>query len=152
GPHPLEVGVEEVQVDQEGGSVEGREGIGHGGISGGMVGSILQFRQNLGLPHSAKLGRIPPPSGDGSVRAARKGGGMARVRWILGITITVLVVGAPLTYYRYTLTTSKRLRVVEEGRFYRSGQMTVVGFTDALTQLKIRTVINVQNEFPDPDL
>jgi protein tyrosine/serine phosphatase len=77
---------------------------------------------------------------------------MARVRWILGIVIAVLVVGAPLTYYRYTLTTSKRLRVVEEGRFYRSGQMTVVGFTDALTRLKIRTVINVQNEFPDPDL
>jgi len=77
---------------------------------------------------------------------------MARVRWILGIAIAVLVVGAPLTYYRYTLTTGKRLRVVEEGRFYRSGQMTVVGFTDALTRLKIRTVINVQNEFPDPDL
>jgi len=63
-----------------------------------------------------------------------------------------LVLGTPLLYYRYTLTTVKRLRVVEAGRFYRSGQMTVVGFTSELKRLKIRTVINVQNEFPDPDL
>ena len=74
------------------------------------------------------------------------------VRGILAGSIALLVLGTPAVYYRYTLTTEKRLRTVDAGRFYRSGQMTVVGFTDALTRLKIRTVINVQNEFPDPDL
>ena len=74
------------------------------------------------------------------------------VHGILAALVGLFVIGTPLLYYRYTLTTGKRLRVVEPGRFYRSGQMTVVGFADALTRLKIRTVINVQNEFPDPDL
>src|SRR5882672_5979776 len=74
------------------------------------------------------------------------------VRGVLAASVALFVVATPLLYYRYTLTTGKRLRVVEPGRFYRSGQMTVVGFADALTRLKIRTVINVQNEFPDPDL
>jgi hypothetical protein len=74
------------------------------------------------------------------------------VRGVLAASVAVFVVATPLLYYRYTLTTGKRLRVVEPGRFYRSGQMTVAGFADTLTRLNIRTVINVQNEFPDPDL
>src|SRR5262245_50591815 len=74
------------------------------------------------------------------------------VHGMLAASVVLFVIGTPLLYYRYTLTTGKRLRVVEPGRFYRSGQMTVVGFTESLRQLKIRTVINVQNEFPDPDL
>ena len=74
------------------------------------------------------------------------------VRGCLVAGVALLVIGTPLLYYRYTLTTEKRLHAVVSGRFYRSGQMTVTGFTDALKRLKIRTVINVQNEFPDPDL
>src|SRR5882672_9992544 len=74
------------------------------------------------------------------------------VRGVLAASVALFVVATPLLYYRYTLTTGKRLRVVEPGRFYRSGQMTVAGFADTLARLKIRTVINVQNEFPDPDL
>ena len=74
------------------------------------------------------------------------------VRGALAASVALFVAGVPLLYYRYTLTTEKRLRVIEPGRFYRCGQMTVVGFTDTLKRLKIRTVINVQNEFPDPDL
>src|SRR5947199_8648176 len=74
------------------------------------------------------------------------------VRRVLAASVALFVIATPLLYYRYTLTTGKRLRVVEPGRFYRSGQMTVAGFADTLTRLKIRTVINVQNEFPDPDL
>jgi protein tyrosine/serine phosphatase len=66
--------------------------------------------------------------------------------------IAILALAAPLLYWRYQLTTSKRLREVVPGRFYRSGQMTVTGFDDYLERLHIRTVINVQNEFPDPDL
>jgi protein tyrosine/serine phosphatase len=78
---------------------------------------------------------------------------MAKVfRTAFTVGIAILVLAAPLLYWRYQLTTSKRLHEVVPGRFYRSGQMTVVGFEDALERLHIRTVINVQNEFPDPDL
>ena len=66
--------------------------------------------------------------------------------------VALFIAGTPLLYHRYRLTTSKRLREVEPGRFYRCGQMTAAGFVETLVQRKIRTVINVQNEFPDPDL
>src|SRR5260221_1982655 len=78
---------------------------------------------------------------------------MAKMRdRILALGIALLVIGAPLLYQRYHLTTHKRLRTVVPGRLYRSGQMTADGFADAIRSLGIRTVINVQNEFPDPDL
>jgi tyrosine-protein phosphatase SIW14 len=65
----------------------------------------------------------------------------------------VLIVGvAPVVYFRSVYAHSKRLRVVVPGRFYRSGQMTAAGFTDAIAKLHIRTVINVQDDVPDPDL
>lgn len=72
--------------------------------------------------------------------------------WILGTGMAVLIIGLPLLYQRYRLTTWKRLRVVVPGRVYRSGQMTATGFEDSLRRLGIRTVINVQNEYPDPSL
>jgi tyrosine-protein phosphatase SIW14 len=78
---------------------------------------------------------------------------MAKLRdRILAASVALLVIGAPLTYYRYQLTTHKRLRVVAPGKIYRSGQMTADGFVDAIRALRIRTVLNVQNEIPDPDL
>src|SRR5205085_4379880 len=46
----------------------------------------------------------------------------------------------------------KRLRVVEPGRLYRSGQLSVDGFTSAVLRLGIRTVINAQDELADPDV
>ncbi|MGL4555823.1 MAG: fused DSP-PTPase phosphatase/NAD kinase-like protein [Gemmataceae bacterium] len=54
--------------------------------------------------------------------------------------------------YRSAWEHTKRLRAVETGRLYRSGQMTADGFEDAVKRLKIRTVINVQDDFPDPVL
>src|SRR5438132_4075758 len=71
---------------------------------------------------------------------------------LLAAALALLVVGAPLMYQRYRLTTQKRLRAVVPGRLYRSGQMTAEGFEQAVHALGIRTVINVQNEIPDPAL
>jgi hypothetical protein len=65
----------------------------------------------------------------------------------------VLIVGvAPVVYYRSQYAYAKRLRVVEPGRLYRAGQPTADGLTDAIRRFHIRTVVNVQDEFPDPDL
>jgi protein tyrosine/serine phosphatase len=44
------------------------------------------------------------------------------------------------------------LLTVDPGRLYRSGQMTAEGFRDAVHSLGIKTVVNVQDDFPDPDL
>lgn len=73
-------------------------------------------------------------------------------RWVFAISIGLLVIVAPLMYQRYRLTTYKRLRAVAPGKLYRGGQMTAEGLADAIRKLGIRTIINVQNEFPDPDL
>jgi protein tyrosine/serine phosphatase len=53
-------------------------------------------------------------------------------------------------YYRSVWEHSKRLRTVKPGVLYRSGQMTAEGFAEAVQRLGIRTIINVQDDFPDP--
>src|SRR5262245_36429686 len=55
-------------------------------------------------------------------------------------------------YFRAVYTATKRLRVVEPGRVYRSGQMRAGGFAEAVKRYGIRTVINVQEDQPDPDV
>jgi protein tyrosine/serine phosphatase len=74
------------------------------------------------------------------------------VRWILGSGIAVLVTVVPFFFYRWEYTHSKRLREVVPGVFYRSGQMTATGFADAVQSLGIRTIVNLQDEYPDPDV
>jgi hypothetical protein len=74
------------------------------------------------------------------------------IRWTLSGVLAVIVVVAPVVWFRMVYAHSKRLRVVDPGRFYRSGQMTAEGLADAVHQYGIRTVLNVQDEFPDPDL
>jgi hypothetical protein len=74
------------------------------------------------------------------------------IRWALAGVVVLIVVVAPVVYFRMVYSHSKRLREVDPGRVYRSGQMTAEGFADAVRRYAIRTVINVQDEFPDPDL
>ena len=70
--------------------------------------------------------------------------------WILGALSALLILGLPGLHYRYTYEQSKRLRVVTEGKFYRSGQLPASGFRDVEAKYKIRTVINLQEEARDP--
>lgn len=76
----------------------------------------------------------------------------AYLRWSLGLAVAVIVGVVPVVWYRYGYNTSKRLRVVTPGRVYRSGQMTEEGFADAVRRLQIRTVLNLQDDFPNPDV
>lgn len=70
---------------------------------------------------------------------------------VVAALLAALVVG-PVVFFRGVYDTHKRLRVVEPGRVYRSGQMTAEGFADAVRRYHLRTVINVQDEVPDPKL
>ncbi len=73
-------------------------------------------------------------------------------RWTLGLAIAGLLTVVPFVHYRAVYTQGKRLRVVTPGLLYRSGQMTAAGFADAVHRLHIRTIINLQDEYPDPDI
>ena len=74
------------------------------------------------------------------------------LRAIFCLLIGLLVTAAPFLYYRYGYTYAKRLRVVDAGLVYRSGCMTAPGFRAALATYQIRTVLNLQDEAPDPNL
>ena len=74
------------------------------------------------------------------------------VRWGMCLFLAVLFTVPPFLYYRYVYTYAKRLRVVDPGLVYRSGSMTVPGFRAAVKQYGFRTVLNLQDDVPDPDL
>jgi len=75
------------------------------------------------------------------------------IRGLLVVCVVLLVGVMPAVWYRAIYAHGKRLRVVDPDRkFYRSGEMTAEGFVDAFERLGIHTVINVQDDFPDPDL
>lgn len=73
-------------------------------------------------------------------------------RWVMAAAVVGLLAAGPLAFYRYVYTHGKRLRVVTPGRVYRSGQMTEAGFAEAVRLYQIRTVVNVQDDYPDPDV
>lgn len=76
----------------------------------------------------------------------------AYVRWVLGIGLAALLVGVPFVHFRAVYSHGKRLREVTPGKVYRSGQMTAEGFVEAVERYKIRTILNLQDEYPDPDV
>lgn len=70
----------------------------------------------------------------------------------MGCGIAALVTIVPLVSYRWHYTHCKRLREVVPGLVYRSGQMSAAGFTETVERYGIRTIINLQDEYPDPDV
>ncbi len=75
-----------------------------------------------------------------------------RMRTILGLALLMAFGGGVFVYYRVYWSFNKRLREVTAGKVYRSGQLTAEGFRDAIRELGIRSVVNLQDEFPDPDI
>lgn len=73
-------------------------------------------------------------------------------RCLLIAGIIVIVAVAPIMYYRSTYTEGKRLREVVAGKVYRSGQMTTQGFEKAVKEYGIHTIVNLQEDFLDPDI
>ncbi len=74
------------------------------------------------------------------------------LRWSLIVFILLIVGVAPVVYYRAHYAYAKRLRTVVPGEVYRSGQLTAEGFRDAVQRLGIKTVVNLQDDYPSPDL
>jgi len=74
------------------------------------------------------------------------------LQWAFALAIAFLVTVIPIVRYRWVYTHSKRLREVTPGVFYRSGAMTAEGFEEAIRNYHIRTVVNLQDEYEDPDV
>jgi tyrosine-protein phosphatase SIW14 len=73
-------------------------------------------------------------------------------RWVFAAALLFTLVAVPLEYFRVRYDHGKRLRVVTPGKLYRCGQLTAAGLEEAIQRFQIRTVLNLQNEAPDPDL
>lgn len=73
-----------------------------------------------------------------------------KLRFVLAFLIGAAVLSVPVVYYRVVYEKEKRFREVSPGRFYRCGQMTADGFRAKLHEHKIKLVINLQDEYPDP--
>jgi tyrosine-protein phosphatase SIW14 len=73
-----------------------------------------------------------------------------RIGW--GVGVVAILVGGPFLAYRANYAHHKRLREVTRGVLFRSGQLTADGFRDAVRRFGIRTIVNCQNDVPDPRL
>jgi tyrosine-protein phosphatase SIW14 len=94
----------------------------------------------------AELVRLRAPNGeDGPFMPAF-------LRWTLGLVIAAMLTVVPAVHFRWVYTHGKRLREVTSGHFYRSGEMTAAGFIEAVRRYRIGTIVNLQDEYPDPDL
>src|SRR5215471_1218251 len=110
---------------------------------------MRKHRDSLGS-ESQGIVRLRP---DSSLGFYREGSHVNRnVSWILGGLLVVFMVAVPYQHYRYRYNTLKRLRVVDEGKLYRSGCMSADGFETAIKEYRIKTVLNLMEEAPDPDL
>lgn len=72
------------------------------------------------------------------------------MQWFLGLLVVLIAVGLPTAYYRTVYENYRRFREVTPGKFYRSGQLTELGFKQVVQQYRIKTVINLQQENRDP--
>jgi protein tyrosine/serine phosphatase len=72
------------------------------------------------------------------------------IRYALGASAFAVALGPPVALYRAQYVHAKRFREVEPGRLYRSGQMTAAGFRETIDRYRIKTVVNLQHEEPDP--
>lgn len=71
-------------------------------------------------------------------------------RWALGVGLGAAIVAVPVVRYRAVYDTEKRFREVTPGRFYRCGQMSADALRAKIREHRIKLVVNLQDENPDP--
>jgi tyrosine-protein phosphatase SIW14 len=78
------------------------------------------------------------------------------VRFILGMFITLTLIGGPIGYAHFRQAYSRNFRVVREDVLYRSGQMSIAGLKCAIHDHGIKTVVTLRDSLysdnPPPDL
>ncbi len=71
--------------------------------------------------------------------------------WVGALFLFALIIGVPLLHGRSQYEQYRRLRVVTDGRVYRSGQLYGDGFRQAFQTYGIKTVVNLQEESEQVD-
>lgn len=66
-------------------------------------------------------------------------------RYLLGFLLVALLVGGPLAYSRHRQTQFRNFRIVEDGKLYRSGQMSIGALQRTVEEYDVRTVINFES-------
>jgi tyrosine-protein phosphatase SIW14 len=72
------------------------------------------------------------------------------LQYALGLGAASVALVPPVVLYRAQYIHAKRFREVDPGKLYRSGQMTAAGFRETIERYNIKTVVNLQDEDPDP--
>jgi tyrosine-protein phosphatase SIW14 len=73
------------------------------------------------------------------------------LRYGLGLAIVAFIVGGPYAYSRYRQANYRNFRVVEEGKLYRSGQMSLPALKSTIEEYNIKTVISLRYAEKDGD-
>lgn len=76
---------------------------------------------------------------------------MTRLSLLLSVAVILLLVGFPFLYARQRHETYRNFRVVEEGLFYRSGQMSPAGIARVCREKGIKTVISLRDDDKQAD-
>ena len=74
---------------------------------------------------------------------------MYRVRLLLAWLVLLLIVAVPFAYRAYVSTKYRNLRVVKQGKLYRSGQMSPAGFERVCREYGIGTVVTLREQKAD---
>ena len=64
------------------------------------------------------------------------------LRCLLALLLLVLLIGGPLAYSNYRNTQFRHFRVVQDGKVYRSGQMSIAALQRTTEEYGIKTVIS----------
>jgi tyrosine-protein phosphatase SIW14 len=66
-------------------------------------------------------------------------------RYLLSFLLLALLIGGPLAYSWHRQTQFRNFRIVEDGKLYRSGQMSISALQRTVEEYDIRTVINFES-------
>lgn len=66
------------------------------------------------------------------------------LNYALGLAVAALIIGGPFAYSRFRQNNYRNFRVVEEGRLYRSGQMSLSALQSTIDEYNIKTVISLR--------
>lgn len=75
----------------------------------------------------------------------------AIIRVVLGLLVVAAIPAVPVAYASHRLTTCRHFRVVEDGRLYRSGQLTPDVLEHVIAERGIRTVVCLRSLARDGD-
>lgn len=65
-------------------------------------------------------------------------------RYLLGALLLTLLIGGPIAYSRHLKANYRNFRVVEDGKLYRSGQLSLPTLKRTIEEYGIRTVISLR--------